>query len=240
MSGDVDDARPGWLLAELAHAGAENLDVAHVARYDDKENADAAAEVALLQQLGLDEHWTVVDMGAGTGQFALAVAAVCASVTAVDVSPPMLHQLQTNAARAGATNMRIVEAGFLTYRHHGAPVDVVYSRWALHHLGDFWKAMALARIRALLRPGGLFRLLDIVYSFPPDQIEDRIERWRSTLPVVAGRGDWVRADIDDHVRDEHSTFTWLVEPMLEHTGFAVEQAVYSPDGFYAEYIARAI
>lgn len=239
MSGAVDDARPEWLLSELAHAGAENVDAAHVARYDDKENANAAAEVALLQQRG-HEHSTVVDMGAGTGQFALAVAAVCGSVTAVDVSPQMLHRLRINAARACAINLRIVEEGFLTYHHHGAPVDFVYSRWALHHLGDFWKAMALARIRSMLRPGGLFRLLDIVYSFPPDQIEDRIERWRSTKPVRAGPGDWVRADIDDHVRDEHSTFTWLLEPMLEHSGFAVEEAVYSPDGFSAEYIARAI
>jgi hypothetical protein len=28
------------------------------------------------------------------------------------------------------------------------------------------------------------------------------------------------------VRDEHSTFTWLLEPMLERAGFEIEQADY--------------
>ena len=69
---------------------------------------------------------------------------------------------------------------------------------------------------------------------------DRVQQWRSTLPVEASnRGEWVQADIDEHVRDEHSTFTWLLEPMLERCGFRVDKAVYSADGFYADYIARA-
>ncbi len=52
---------PGWLLDERACAGRENLDAAHVARYDTKEDAGAAAEVALLQQFEehvRDEHST--------------------------------------------------------------------------------------------------------------------------------------------------------------------------------------
>jgi len=36
----------------------------------------------------------VVDLGAGTGQFSLAVAPVCARVVAVDVSPVMLETLR--------------------------------------------------------------------------------------------------------------------------------------------------
>jgi hypothetical protein len=43
-------ARPHWLLDEVASAGRENLDPGHVARYDTKEDAGAAAEVRL--------HWT--------------------------------------------------------------------------------------------------------------------------------------------------------------------------------------
>src|SRR5215217_3116007 len=43
----------GWLLDEMASIGRENLDAVHVSRYDDKEDADAASEVRLLQALGL-------------------------------------------------------------------------------------------------------------------------------------------------------------------------------------------
>lgn len=159
---DVEDAHPNWMLNELNSAGAENVDPAHVARYDDKEDASAAAEVALLQQHGLNDESTVLDLGAGTGQFALAAAPLCASVTAVDVSPVMLDRLRAKAAQASVTNLHVVEAGFLSYQHENEPVDFVYSRWALHHLPDFWKALALARIRPVLRSGGVFRLLDIV------------------------------------------------------------------------------
>ena len=48
----------------------------------------------------------------------------------------------------------------------------------------------------------------------------------------------MRSDIEEHVRDEHSTFTWLLEPMIERAGFRIERADYSDDGIFAEYIAR--
>lgn len=44
---------------------------------------------------------------------------------------------------------------------------------------------------------------------------------------------------EDHVRDEHSTFTWLLEPMLERAGFTIEQAQHTDDGIFAHYLLRA-
>ena len=46
-------------------------------------------------------------------------------------------------------------------------------------------------------------------------------------------------DLEEHIRDEHSTFTWLLEPMMERSGFQIEDAVYSRDGIFARYVARA-
>ena len=81
MRGVADRSKdPLWLLNEVATAGWENLDPAHVNRYDDKEDADADAEVERLARLGLGPSSTIVDIGAGTGQFVLAVAPKCASV----------------------------------------------------------------------------------------------------------------------------------------------------------------
>jgi ubiquinone/menaquinone biosynthesis C-methylase UbiE len=228
-----------WWLDEVTSAGRENLDAAHVARYDAKEDADAHREVTLLQQLGLHRHAEVVDLGAGTGQFTLAVAAVCARVVAVDVSPVMLQRLTAKLSAVHLAHVEVVQAGFLTYEHHGRPADVVYSRFALHHLPDFWKAVALARLRRIVRPGGVLRLWDVVYDFHPADTEARIEAWCAT----GGRsvdGEWSRAELEEHVRDEHATFCWLLEPMIERCGFAIEDAVYSPDGIFGTYVARAI
>lgn len=220
-----------WLLDEVANAGRENLDADHVARYDSKEDAAAAREVRLCQELGLGGDSVVVDIGAGTGQFTLAVAPVCAQVIAVDVSPVMLTALR---AKVELDNIRVVQAGFLTYEHQGPPADFVYSRYALHHLPDFWKGMALARIRQILRPGGVFRLWDVVYSFDLAEAEDRIEAWCST--EVDG---WSREELEEHVRDEHSTFSWLLEPMMRRAGFVIEDAEYSDDGTFAKYVLCA-
>ena len=111
--------RQNWLLDELASAGRENLDAVHASRYDAKENAAAAEEIHLLRQLGLDRTSELVDIGAGTGQFAVAVASVCSRVVAVDVSPVMLHVLREKVRASGVSNLEIAEAGFLTYEHRG-------------------------------------------------------------------------------------------------------------------------
>jgi ubiquinone/menaquinone biosynthesis C-methylase UbiE len=141
-------ARPRWYLDELAHAGREHLDGAYVAGYDRKAGTDWAGEIALLRELGLDEAQTLVDLGAGTGGLVLAAAPLCRRVVAVDVSPAMLAVLRDRGERLDLHNLECVQGGLLTYEHRGEPADIVYSRHALHHLPDFWKAVALARVAA--------------------------------------------------------------------------------------------
>jgi ubiquinone/menaquinone biosynthesis C-methylase UbiE len=240
MAEVINDAagRPGWLLDERANAGRENLDADHVSRYDAKEAWDAATEVGLLRSVGLNADSTVLDLGAGTGQFTLAVAGQAGRVIAADVSRPMLERLRAKVAAAGFTNVEIVEAGFVSYEHSGAPVDIAYSRYALHHVPDFWKAQALVRLARCMRPGGLLRLWDIVYSFAPEEADERVAQWCASIPETGADTDWVRADVEEHVRDEHSTFTWLLEPLLERSGFDIEAAEHSGDGIFAKYVAR--
>lgn len=233
-----DPLPPGWMLDELASAGRENLDPDHVARYDAKMDSRAAHEVAVLRRAGLTQDAVVVDLGAGTGQLTLAAAAACRRVVAVDVSPVMLAALRARVRDAGLRNVEVVRAGFLTYVHEGEPADVVYSRYALHHLPDFWKALALVRMRTMLAPGGLLRLSDVVWSFDAREAPARIEAWCATARAPV-EGEWSRAELEEHVREEHSTFTWLLEPMIERAGFTIEEATYSPDGIDAQYLARA-
>jgi ubiquinone/menaquinone biosynthesis C-methylase UbiE len=228
-----------WWLDERAHAGREHFDEQHARRYDAKEDAHAVGEIGLLQEAGvLGPGCAVVDIGAGSGQFALAAAEVCERVVAVDVSPVMLARLDEKLGRSAASNVEAICAGFLTYRHSGEPVDLVYSRYALHHLPDFWKTIALCRIAGVLRPGGVLRLWDVVYSFEPADAERRIEGWiTETMTADVERG-WTRAELAEHVRDEHSTFTWLLEPMIERAGFDVIDASYSASGVFARYLCK--
>jgi ubiquinone/menaquinone biosynthesis C-methylase UbiE len=230
---------PGWFLDELCYAGRENLDRAHVERYDTKEDASAASEVALLRDFGLARDSLVVEFGAGTGQFTVEVAPSCARVIAVDVSAPMLTRLRSKIADLGMSNVEVIRAGFLTYEHVGRPADFSYSRYALHHLPDVWKALALSRLRRMLRAGAVLRLWDVVYGFAPAEVEARIEAWCATGGDTA-QAEWSRAELEEHVRDEHSTFTWLLEPMIARSGFEITYAEHSEDGIFAKYLLRAV
>jgi ubiquinone/menaquinone biosynthesis C-methylase UbiE len=230
---------PGWLIDEASYAGRENLDAGHVARYDTKEDASASDEVALLEGAGIARDAVVLEFGPGTGQFTVEIAPACARVIAVDVSAPMLSCLQAKIAALGLVNVEVVRAGFLTYEHAGEPVDLIYSRFALHHLPDLWKAVALSRLRRMLRTGGALRLWDVVYDFAPADAEDRLEAWCATGGDAVDSG-WTRAELEEHVRDEHSTFSWLLEPMIVRSGFEIAQAEHSEDGIFAKYLLRAV
>ena len=147
----------------------------------------------------------------------------------------MLRVAERESTRLSLANLTIVEAGFLTYQHAGPPADAVYSRNALHHLPDFWKAIALGRIAAMLAPGGLFLLRDLVVSAEPSDAVDKVAAWLAASPVRPDDG-WTRAERAKDVRDEHITFGWLLEAMLVHAGFDLLNT--EDDEIYGAYLCR--
>lgn len=224
----------GWLFDEFAHAGDEHLDPAYVATYDRKAATDPTEDVALLRHLGLGPHAALVDLGAGTGTFTLAAAPFCGSVVAVDVSTAMLTLLRAKLEHLGSTNVTCVRAGFLTYRHPPGTADFVYSRNALHHLPDFWKALALERIAAMLRPGGILLLRDLVFSFALRDAANVVEAWLAAAPQNPDEG-WTRTELETHLREEYSTFSWLFESMLEHSGLEILKVSHRPSAVFSAY-----
>ncbi len=225
-------------LDELALAGPEHLDPDYVEAYARKTGfaADEADnELELLQPYAFGRQSTLIDYGAGTGWFALAAAARCRRVVALDVSPAMVATMEQRAAQEGLSNLEIVQAGFLSYAHTGDPADFAYCRNALHHLPDYWKTLALARIAAVLRPGGVLLLRDIVFSFEPAEADRYIGAWFDGAAATPEEG-WTRAELETHLREEFSTFTWLLEPMLDRAGFAIEAADYGTRRIFADYV----
>jgi SAM-dependent methyltransferase len=228
---------PGWWLDERAHAGDEHLDPDSVGGYEQKSAFDPAGDIEVLRELGLDARSVVVDLGAGTGVFTAAIAPLCRQVIAVDVSPAMTAILRARVVRDGLGNVTIVESGFLSYDHDTEPADFVFTRNALHHLPDFWKAIALQRVAMILRPGGVLRLHDLVFDFEPAEAEARIEAWLSGA-VSDPRVGFTAEDLATHVRTEHSTYRWLLEPMIERAGFAILDPQYRRSVYAAYTCAR--
>ena len=225
-----------WWLNELTHAGQEHLDEVYVAGYERKAGFDPAEDLDVLSGYGLDADSTVIDLGAGVGTFAIAVAPRCREVIAVDVSPAMIAVLWERIEQAGLQNVTVIEGGFLSYEHRGDPVDFVYTRNALHQLPDFWKGIALQRLAGALCPGGILRLRDLVFDFDPVDANERIEAWLHGAVADPAVG-WTAAELAEHVRIEHSTYSWLLEALLARTGFEILDRDYRRSA-YGTYTCR--
>jgi ubiquinone/menaquinone biosynthesis C-methylase UbiE len=143
---------PIWQYDEMKHPG-EDFD-AEAGVYDERQlkTRDVKGEInECLDLLNLQPDQTVLDMGTGTGEFAIAAAGYCSKVFAVDLSPGMLKIADAKARIKGIKNIEFVQAGFLTYEHSGEPVDVAVSQFTLHYLPDFWKQIALLRLSRMMK-----------------------------------------------------------------------------------------
>ncbi|HET9114813.1 MAG TPA: methyltransferase domain-containing protein, partial [Gaiellaceae bacterium] len=106
----------------------------------------------------------VVDLGAGTGLLALALAPTVAEVVAVDISGRMLERLDRRAASDGVGNLRTLEADLRHLPLDDESATLIVSNYAFHHLDDAGKELALAEARRILRPGGRLVLCDMMFS----------------------------------------------------------------------------
>lgn len=87
----------------------------------------------------------------------------------------------------------------------------------------------------MLRPGGILRLRDLVFSFEPHGTERHAESWLEGAADDPAEG-WTWEEYATHLREEHSTFSWLLETLPERVGLEPRQADYSDDRMFASYL----
>ena len=197
------------------------LDRAVVSLCDHDEGSDLRARAA-LEMLGVKPGWRVADIGCGNGIFACEAALMGAEVDAIDISPAML-QLAERYALSRKAPIRTRSSGLLSFAYEPNSYDLIVSEFTLHHLPDFWKAVALSRIYAALKPGANFYLRDIVFVSMPDGCERDVEQWAD---FNIKNHNFARDGVVTHMRDEYSTFGWVIERMLTEVGFTLLSADY--------------
>ena len=222
-----------WQWDETIPVGRDFGDRAVVAAYDERHRRfrDVDGEnAAILEKLDLPSDAVVGDFGCGTGAFARLAARRCRTVYAVDVSAAMLDFVQWKAKEEGLANVVCRPGGFLTYAHDGPPLDAIHSSLALHHLPDFWKQKALERLSGWLKPGGRFHLMDVVFG--TENVDASVEAWIAGTEAKGGAE--VGESIRGHVRKEFSTYTWIMEGLLDRAGFRIDSSE-SSGGVLAHY-----
>lgn len=133
----------------------------------------------------------VVDLGAGTGFLALALAANVNEVVAVDLSQNMLDALAKEAADTGVGNVTCETADLATLDFAPNSIDLIVSCYALHHLDDRAKAALLVRARQWLRPGGRIVIADMMFGRGGSAQDRRILRQKVVALLRKGpAGAW--------------------------------------------------
>jgi SAM-dependent methyltransferase len=120
---------------------------------------------------------TVVDLGAGTGVGARALAEQFgeATVVALERAPAMLERLEGIRAGALAGRLEVVDVDLDAPWPVMAPADLVWAASSLHEVTD--PARVLAQARDLLRPGGVVVVveMDSLPCFLPDDVGSGLE-----------------------------------------------------------------
>jgi ubiquinone/menaquinone biosynthesis C-methylase UbiE len=125
----------------------------------------------------------VVDLGAGTGLLALALAPHVWELVAVDISERMLERLDDTAAADGVHNIELLVADLRRLPLEDESATLVVSNYAFHHLDDPGKELALAEARRILRPGGRLVICDMMFSLSLEARDRQLvwEKVRSLL-----------------------------------------------------------
>lgn len=209
-----------WFYNERRQLGIDSAVARQSAIYDSDDSGSRARST--LARLGVVKGMRIADIGCGNGTLACEAARLGADVHAIDISPAMLA-LATHQAKDMKVAIKTQSAGLLSFKYEPNSFDLIVSEFTLHHLPDFWKAVALSRMFSALKPGGQLFLRDIVFVSMPDGTDRGVEQWAD---FNIKNHSFSRDDVMTHMRDEYSTFGWVIERLLADVGFALTSADY--------------
>ncbi len=138
--------------------------------------SDSVSEdlVWALSGLEVSADAEVLDVAAGTGVVARALAPHVRQVVASDISEEMLRVGERDAP----DNVRFESAAAESLPYDAASFDVVTTRYAIHHF--LRPEMALQQMHRVCRPGGELLVIDIVATGDPMRVRryNSLERSR--------------------------------------------------------------
>lgn len=139
----------------------------------------AGYDLQRLIELGeWNDQQQVLDVATGGGHTARAVAPLVAQVTVSDLTPRMLEKAREFLLAQGITNARFQVADAEQLPFEAETFDRVTCRIAPHHFPNI--AQAVKEVARVLKPGGLFMLIDCMAPGDPelDTFDNTIEKWR--------------------------------------------------------------
>lgn len=135
---------------------------------------------------------TAVDLGSGSGQLALPLAAFAEKVIAIDIAPTMLDILSKKASARSITNIETRCEPLESLVFEPASLDLIVSNYVLHHLGDSDKQRLLVSCHRWLRPGGRLIIGDMMFGRGSTSADRQIIAEKLFKLAKLGVGGWWR------------------------------------------------
>ena len=167
-------AEPAREIEALAEDARERFE----ALYERQAPWDVPApQPALVRRFAAGEiRGTVLDAGCGTGENALYLAAQGLDVWGVDVADSAIGQARAKARARGLPAGRFLVQDALRLEDLGMKFEAVIDSGLFHALDDRERALYVAGLRRVVRPGGLLHILCFSDQQPGDWGPRRISR----------------------------------------------------------------
>jgi ubiquinone/menaquinone biosynthesis C-methylase UbiE len=144
------------------------------------------------------EGWNVLELGCGTGYFTKELAQTKANITAIDISPVLIHEAERIVNRP---NVKFIIDNAYQMAFKDETFDAIVGSSVLHHL-DIGKA--ITELYRVLKPGGIIAFTE------PNMMNPQIALQKN-IPFIKSRmGD---------SPDETAFIRWFLRKRLIRHGF---------------------
>jgi ubiquinone/menaquinone biosynthesis C-methylase UbiE len=137
---------------------SHKFNVKNAAVLDDPGRKEFLNPEAILDMIHLDKNTVFVDIGAGTGYFAVPAAARVRQVLALDILDEMVEVIRAKVASRHITNLTPLKSGVSSFPVVDGTADVVFMSNVFHELDDH--SLALKEIMRILKNDGILAVVD--------------------------------------------------------------------------------
>lgn len=177
---------------------------------------DRRWKAALVGLAGVQPGTHALDLAAGTGDIAFALAARGARVAALDITHRMLHI--ASGKKPASAKVAFVTGDMMALPFHDGAFDLVTTGYGIRNVPAI--EPAIAEIRRVLRPGGL--LLSLDFDRPASPVVRAV--YLGYLTVVGSALGWA-------LHRDPDTYRYIPESIRRYPGAAGVAAMLTRAGF---------
>ena len=146
----------------------------------------------LVEYVGDRPDAVAIDLGCGSGQLSIPLAAHVKEVVAVDIAPRMVELLDDKIERMGVSNVRPSVGSVQELGLGDGAVQLVVSNYVLHHLSDREKAEFVKDAFRWLSPGGELVFGDMMFGRGATAEDRKVIADKVKVLLAKGVGGWWR------------------------------------------------